>query len=55
MNQLSITLSQAQQQRLLKFLDRVQLTGAEVPAFAQIRNLILAARPAVNVQAEAQP
>ncbi|MGA3172616.1 MAG: hypothetical protein ABSE62_16565 [Chthoniobacteraceae bacterium] len=41
---ISITMTPTQQQRLLKFLDRVQLTGAEVPSFAQIRNLIASAR-----------
>ena len=42
---LVITLTPPQRERFLRFLDRCRLEGSEVPAFAEIRNLVAAAKP----------
>jgi hypothetical protein len=40
---LTVKLTPAERDRLLKFLDRAQLTGAEVGAFVQVRNAVASA------------
>jgi len=41
----TVRLTFQQRNQLLKFLDRAQLSGAEVPAFATLHNLITSAAP----------
>lgn len=44
MRTVTVTLTLQQRDRLLKFLDRARLDGAEVPAFVEIRNLLTSAK-----------
>jgi hypothetical protein len=42
---LTIKLTLQQRNQLLKFLERAQLSGAEVPPFVAIHNLLTSAKP----------